>query len=587
MIALLNDFHFLHPYAFLALLPLVYLLKITYRHQRHHDVGQWEAVCDKELLPYLLENKRTKTSHWTLVMGFLSTFIAIIALAAPTWKRLPVPAFRNHSALVIVLSLYESMNVEDVKPSRLILARYKIADLLARRKDGQTALLVYSDRAFMVTPLTNDVETIRSQLDALTTDIMPAQGNDPVAGIQKAVQLMKQAGMPQGDILLLTDSIKTAETPLLIENLEQYHLSILGVGTTEGAPIALANGGFAKDQQGQILFPKLQVTALQNLAALGHGHYETLTADNSDIDGLTHVFDRPLTDTDQTEKINVWVEQWEDNGIWLVLLILPWAAWQFRKGVFFFIVFGCIPMPHNAEAFELRDLWRTPNQQGQRAFEKGLYEKATEKFEDIQWKGAAYYRMGRYDDALHAFQDGHNFYNLGNTFVKKGMLKDALDAYQQAINDNPTNKDAIFNKELIEHELAKQQSQANTSDQQSPKASNQKQSEANKNPEALSDSNSNASESQSSAKSEHQAGDNPPIQKTDEVKNAQTNDSKSSEQSRHEEKPDNTADTKVTSQGADRFDEQMQANEQWLKRIPDDPSILLKRKFKYQYSQQQ
>ena len=31
--------------------------------------------------------------------------------------------------------------------------------------------------------------------------------------------------------------------------------------------------------------------------------------------------------------------------------------------------------------------------------------------------------------------------------------------------------------------------------------------------------------------------------------------------------------------------EQQQANEQWLKRIPDDPAGLLKRKFKYQYGQ--
>jgi Ca-activated chloride channel family protein len=438
--------------------------------------------------------------------------------------------------------------------------------------------------------LTNDVETIRSQLDALTTDIMPAQGNNPVVGIQKAVQLMKQAGMPQGDILLLTDSIKTAETPVLIENLEQYHLSILGVGTTEGAPIALPNGGFAKDEQGQILVPKLQVTPLQNLAALGHGHYETLAADNSDIDGLAHVFERPLTDANQTEKTDVWVEQWEDNGIWLILFILPWAAWQFRKGVIFVMAFCCIPMPHNAEAFELRDLWRTPNQQGQRAFDKGLYEKAAEKFDDTQWKGAAYYKMGHYDDAIKAFQEGHNFYNLGNALVKKGMLKDALDAYQQAINDNPSNKDATFNKELIERELAKQQSQSNTSDQQSPKASNQTQSDSNNNPEASSDSNPNASESQSMSKPEHQAGDNPPIQKTDEAKKAQSNDSKMSEQSRHEESqqvPDNNPDTKVTSQDTERFDEQIQANEQWLKRIPDDPSVLLKRKFKYQYSQQQ
>ena len=32
--------------------------------------------------------------------------------------------------------------------------------------------------------------------------------------------------------------------------------------------------------------------------------------------------------------------------------------------------------------------------------------------------------------------------------------------------------------------------------------------------------------------------------------------------------------------------EEQQAHEQWLKRIPDDPAGLLRRKFKYQYDQQ-
>jgi Ca-activated chloride channel family protein len=33
--------------------------------------------------------------------------------------------------------------------------------------------------------------------------------------------------------------------------------------------------------------------------------------------------------------------------------------------------------------------------------------------------------------------------------------------------------------------------------------------------------------------------------------------------------------------------EKQQADAQWLKRIPDDPAGLLKRKFKYQYGQRQ
>lgn len=140
--------------------------------------------------PIYLKKWRKTFKYHVLAERFCCTFHDF-ALAAPSWKRLPAPVFRNTASLVIALNLSESMNAEDIKPSRLVRARYKIADLLAQYKDGQIALLVYSGAAFMVTPLTNDIETIQSQLEALTTHIMPIAGNNPVAGLTKAVELFK------------------------------------------------------------------------------------------------------------------------------------------------------------------------------------------------------------------------------------------------------------------------------------------------------------------------------------------------------------------------------------------------------------
>jgi Ca-activated chloride channel family protein len=133
MMEFLTNFHFLKPYAFLALIPLIYLVIKNYRHGSS-STAHWTKVCDRELLPYLLEKSSGKNSAFTFWLGSFVALLAIFALAAPTWQRLPAPAFRNNSALVIALNLSESMNAEDVKPSRLIRARYKIADLLAQRK---------------------------------------------------------------------------------------------------------------------------------------------------------------------------------------------------------------------------------------------------------------------------------------------------------------------------------------------------------------------------------------------------------------------------------------------------------------------
>ena len=152
------DFHFIRPYWLLTLIPWLGVLVLTARHKLQQ--GNWSKVCDEALLPFILQQKAVNRSRVSLTMGGLASLLAIGALAGPTWERLPAPVFRNDSALVIALDLSRSMDAADIKPNRLVRARYKIADILKQRKDGQTALLVYAGDAFTVTPLTDDTDTI-------------------------------------------------------------------------------------------------------------------------------------------------------------------------------------------------------------------------------------------------------------------------------------------------------------------------------------------------------------------------------------------------------------------------------------------
>jgi Ca-activated chloride channel homolog len=573
----LNNFHFLRPYFFLAFMPLIYLAIKNYR-QPTGAISHWQTVCDRELLPYLLETSANSNSKRAFWLSFFVASLAIFALAAPTWERLPAPAFRNNSALVIALNLSESMNAQDIKPSRLIRARYKIADLLSQRKDGQTALLVYSGAAFTVTPLTSDTETINSQLEALTTDIMPSAGNNPETGIEKAVTLLKQAGLPQGHILLITDSAEDTTALNNAKKLGGYRLSVLGVGTTEGAPIALPEGGFAKDESGQILVPKLQTLQLSELATAGNGNFQIMTTDDSDVKNLTSFFDSPFSKTD-SDKTELFLQQWEDFGYYLILLILPWAAWQFRKGAFYLALLFLIPIPKNSYALDLQNLWKTPDQQAQQLYDKKQFSQAAEKFKNSDWKAAAQYQAGDFENAAKQFEQNRNFYNLGNALAKKGQLPEALAAYEKAIAENPYHNDAKANKELVEQALKKQEQQKQDSSQ------NQQPSPPQENEKSNQDSNpkqgeNNQENTKPEQKEEHKAGENP--DKKEDAKAEQKQESeekKQNEQKNAPEKKNQLAEKALTT-------EQQQANEQWLKRIPDDPATLLKRKFKYQYSQQ-
>ena len=325
-----SEFHFIRPYWLLAFLPLLLVIFLSVKNKLQQ--GSWQAVCDADLLPFVLQEKQTKQSRMPMITSSLAAILTIVALAGPTWERIPTPVFRNAAALVIVLDLSRSMDASDIKPSRLERARYKVSDLLKKRQDGQTALIVYANSAFTVTPLTDDTATINSQLSALTSDIMPAQGSNSALAINKAVELFKNAGLQKGQILLITDDDKIERAFERAKLPNAYQLSILGVGTQQGAPIKLAQGGFLKDADGNIVLAKLNSHALQKTALAGGGIYQQITDNDMDIERLSSHFERTVKHNEALEN-DLLLENWVEAGVWLLLPILLLSAFSFRRGL--------------------------------------------------------------------------------------------------------------------------------------------------------------------------------------------------------------------------------------------------------------
>jgi Ca-activated chloride channel family protein len=201
----LEQFHWLRPWWLCALLPALLMALLLWRQKR--AARQWQALVDADLLPFLLDGKSVRQSPWQMWLLALAWLLATLALAGPSWEKRPLPVHKNESALVIILDLSPSMLSEDIKPSRLIRARLKIADILRERRDGLTALVVYGGDAHVVAPLTDDTATINNMLTALHPNIMPVPGSNTEAAIGRSLQLLRDAGAPQGDLLLITDGV--------------------------------------------------------------------------------------------------------------------------------------------------------------------------------------------------------------------------------------------------------------------------------------------------------------------------------------------------------------------------------------------
>jgi Ca-activated chloride channel family protein len=575
-------FHFLRPWWWLALLPAAALLLWQWRQQRPQS--QWQQLCDAELLPLLLTDAAAprQRQHWLLTAFML--LLAIAALAGPTWQRLPGPVFRNESALVVALDVSPTLDATDIKPSRLAKARFKIADLLRQRKDGQTALLVYGGDAFTVTPLTRDSATITSQLSALTTAIMPSPGRNTANAISHAADLLRQAGVAQGHILLVTDGV---EADFSAPDSAGYRLSVLAVGSADGAPIPQAGGGFVKDRAGAIVVPRLDAAALTALAQHGGGRYQAVSDDDRDVEQLGALFNQPLIESPEADANGLHLQQWQEQGPWLLLLIVPWVALRFRKGLLLALLCCGLPWSPPAEALDWHSLWQNRSQQAQQAFSQQQYQQAAEQFDDPQWRAAAQYKAGQYQQAAETLKDSttaDGLYNRGNALAQTGQLQQALAAYDQALQREPQHADARYNRELVQKKLQEQQQQQQHDNEQANDQP-QQQPPSDQNQPSKPDDHANGQPSQSSSTDKPQPSqDDTPA----EAQPPKASESPKASDAPAKPKPEPADDAQTPRQQPLQKPEQPaldQADQQLLKRIPEEPAGLLKRKFRYQYGQ--
>ncbi len=592
----LKDFHFLRP-EWLWLMPLLGLLLWLF-YRRKAVSKSWQAVCDPDLLPHLLveQSKAKKTQDAVYILSF-GGLLALMALAGPVWEKLEQPVFREQSALVLVLDLSRSMDAADLKPTRLARARHKLIDILKKRKEGQTALIVYAAEPFVVSPLTQDSETIIAQVSALKTALMPKQGSRSDLALEKAEDLLKQASVSQGRILIITDGIENTpsealETVIARLTLNGHQTSVLGVGTVQGAPIPLTDGGFVKNRAGEIVIPKLDILKLRMLALQGEGRYQTIRVDESDITAL--LSERPLKRlNNQTEEVGLKADLWREEGPWLLIPLLFLSALAFRRGIIAVVFLAAaLSFPGLALALNWQGLWTRPDQQAAKLFSQGEEEKAASVFQNPEWKAAAHYRAGQFEESLRALEGLDSpdaLYNKGNALAKLDRIPEAIQAYDEALKMDPKHADARHNLELLK---------ALQEEEQPPEQNNSEEGDP-----AQDEQDDPSEESQENAEGEPgQTGEQTPSDNPQEDGNKGQKNEDSAPQSA-EKQPDQTEQNEqAQQQKADQEgdhkpepsegeltepDEIQLANEQWLRRIPDDPGGLLRRKFLYQSRQHQ
>lgn len=580
---MLADFHWLRP-EWLLVIPLVVLVAVILGRGRLSS-GNWQDVVDPALMPFVLSlapGRGRDYRWWLLALGGV---LAAVAMAGPAWERMEQPVFRAEQALVVALDLSRSMDAQDISPSRLARARLKILDILEHRKSGQTALVVYSGNAFTVTPLTTDTDTVAALVNSLSTDIMPSRGSSPVSAMRKGQALLSQAGAAYGEVLLITDGGSSPAALKVARDLKAagFSLSVLAVGTRDGAPIPRASGGFVTDNRGKIAVPRLEETSLRALSVAGGGRYAVLSADSRDLDVL---LSGEVTTASASDEALA-TDQWQEEGPWLLLLLLPVAALSFRRGWALLLLVFIMPLPQPVQASVWDDLWLNKDQQAEKQLRAGNAEDAVVLFNDTEWRAVARYRAKDFAGSAAEFAergDSRNLYNLGNALALQGELDSAIDAYEQVLETEPDNEDAAYNLELVRNfkDQQQQQQQENQGDDQE---STENQGGEGEPSDSESQPDQEGSEGSSESQNESEESDSP--QRGDEEQSDEDMEAlrqelqRAAEESQPGEEPQQMSAAELAELRQQQ--EQQQAMEQWLRRIPDDPGGLLRRKFRHQY----
>ena len=608
-----------------------------------------------------------KPPMWMLAFVWI---ISVIALAGPTWERLPQPVYQLKMGHVIVIDMSLSMRATDMTPDRLTRAKYKAIDLVNAIGEGEMGLVAYAGDAFVISPLTEDAGNITTLIPSLSPEIMPVPGSDPLLGIESASELLTNAGYNSGMIYWITDGIELEQQ----QELQEYVASIpftvnaLTVGTSEGAPIRQQSGELLKDFTGSIVIPKLNEGAVKGVVKTSGGRFESFTSNDTDIDALASVSLLDKSDSEENEEeSNLQGDQWKEVGPYLLLILLPFAAFAFKRGLVFIVLVGLLSpsMIKNAHALQ-RDQaseiagtsqgigapvdtlemankpdslswWQTPfmndNQEALNSYQRGKYKDAVNQFNDDTWKASSLYKSGDYEGALNAFKSipgAESLYNQGNALAKLGKLEDAIKKYEQALSEAPDFDDARTNKKIVEDLLKQQQqnqdqnqnengddgeqsdSQDNGQDSSDNSDSpNSKQQSGDQNNQEGSneqngqqDDNEGQQSDQSQANDEQQSGGDNSQQPDDSEMNSQNESSDSQQQNAEQEESDqgDSAQAQKDEQQAeqeahamqgqeteltDAEKEELQRMESLMRRVPDDPAFLLKRKMQLEAQKRQ
>ena len=306
----------------LLIIPILVLVRFIVWQKRKHNLRKFgDPSLLKEMMPDV--SKYRPTIKFCLLLSAIT--ILIFMIARPQVGSKISHEKREGIEVLIALDISNSMLAQDVIPLRLEKSKLLIEDLVDHFTNDKVGLVVFAGDAFVQLPITNDYVSAKMFLQNINPSLITTQGTDLARAISLSQSCFTQREHIGRAIIVITDG-EDHEGGALEAAREAYkkgiNVFILGVGTSKGAPIPDGNGGYLKDNSGQIVLSALNEQMCQQVAKAGNGVYIHVDNTSDAQERLNKELSKLQSGISDTVVYSEYNEQFQIFGIILLLLLI-------------------------------------------------------------------------------------------------------------------------------------------------------------------------------------------------------------------------------------------------------------------------
>ena len=475
----------------LALIPLLALIRFFMVHQQKKRLRKFG---DPELVRQLMPNvsRFRPMVKFYLLLGALA--LLIVVLARPQLGTKISHEKRTGIETIICMDISNSMLAEDVTPSRLDRAKMMVENLVDHFTNDKIGLIVFAGEAFVQLPITSDYVSAKMFLSSINPSMLSTQGTDIAAAITMASHSFTQEENIGKAIIVITDGedheggALEAAKEAKERGMNTY---VLGVGSPNGAPIPTGTDDYMKDNSGQTVMSALNEDMCRQLADAGSGAYIHVENNSNAQEQLDNELDKLAKKETSSTIYSDYDEQFQAVAIIvLLLLILEVCILEIKnpmlKNVSLFkrskkvaavgiLLLVAVGMQAQSDRKMIR--------QGNKLYRKGnvaeaevSYRKAVERNER---NAQANYNlgnalMGQRKDSLaitqlekaakletNPLRRAQAYHNMGVICQQHRMFGEAIEAYKEALRNNPTDNETRYNLALCKRQQQDQQQDQN------------------------------------------------------------------------------------------------------------------------------